>query len=158
MKKIVPKYTRSPSWTPLPLPCPHHSSVSSQCTSPKHPVSFIKPGLVIHFIYDIKHVSVTLSQIIPPSPSPTESKRLSYTSASLLLSPLQGYHYHFSKYHIWNESPVRIQCTILGVWGWCTGTTQRVGTGRVEGRGFRMGSTCTRGRFMLMYGKTNTIL
>ena len=26
------------------------------------------------------------SQIIPPSPSPTESKRLSYTSVSLLLS------------------------------------------------------------------------
>ena len=30
------------------------------------------------------------SQIIPPSPSPTESKRLSYTSVSLLLS--QGCH------------------------------------------------------------------
>ena len=24
-------------------------------TSPKHPVSCMKPGLVIHFIYDIKH-------------------------------------------------------------------------------------------------------
>ena len=31
------------------------------------------------------------SQIIPPSPSPTESKRLFYTSMSLLLSHIQGY-------------------------------------------------------------------
>ena len=41
------------------------------------------------------------SQIIPPSPSPTESKRLFYTSVSLLLSRIQGYHYHFSKFHIY---------------------------------------------------------
>ena len=27
-------------------------------------------------------------------------------------------------------------------WGWCTGTTQRDGTGREEGGGFRMGNTC----------------
>ena len=36
------------------------------------------------------------SQIIPPSPSPTESKRLFYTSVSLLLSCIQGYHFHHS--------------------------------------------------------------
>ena len=41
------------------------------------------------------------SQIIPPSLSPTESKRLFYTSVSLLLSHLQGYHYHLSKFHIY---------------------------------------------------------
>ena len=39
------------------------------------------------------------SQIIPPSPSPTESKRLFYTSVSLLLSHIQGYCYHLSKFH-----------------------------------------------------------
>ena len=27
-------------------------------------------------------------------------------------------------------------------WGWCTGTTQRDGMGREEGRGFGMGNTC----------------
>ena len=27
-------------------------------------------------------------------------------------------------------------------WGWCTGMTQRDGTGREEGGGFRMGNTC----------------
>ena len=35
-----------------------------------------------------------------------------------------------------------IRCTILDAWGWCTGTTQRDGTGREEGGGFRMGNTC----------------
>ena len=39
------------------------------------------------------------SQIIPPSPSPAESKRLFYTSVSLLLSRIQGYRYHLSKFH-----------------------------------------------------------
>ena len=33
------------------------------------------------------------------------------------------------------------RCTILDAWGWCTGTTQREGMGREEGRGFRMGNT-----------------
>ena len=41
------------------------------------------------------------SQIIPPSPSPTESKRLFYTSVSLLLSRIQDYCYHLSKFHIY---------------------------------------------------------
>ena len=87
-------YTCSQSWTPLPAPSLYHPSGSSQCTSPKHPVSCIEPGLAIHFLYDIIHVSMPFSQIIPPSPSPTESKRLFYTSVSLLLSRIQGYHYH----------------------------------------------------------------
>ena len=37
----------------------------------------------------------------PPSPSPTESKRWFYTSVSLLLSHIQGCHYHLSKFHIY---------------------------------------------------------
>ena len=78
-------YMCSPSWIPLPPPAPFHPSGSSQCTSPEHPVSCIKPGLAIHFIYNI-HVSMPFSQTIPPSPSLMESKRLFYTSVSLLLS------------------------------------------------------------------------
>ena len=79
----------------------YHPSGSSQCTSPKHPISCIEPGLAIHFLYDIIHVSMLFSQIIPTPPSPTESKRLFYTSVSLLLSRIQGYHYHLSKFHIY---------------------------------------------------------
>ena len=95
------EYTCSPSWTLLPPPSPYHPSGSSQCTSPKHPVSCIEPGLAIHFTYDILQVSVPFSQVIPPSPSPTESKRLFYTPVSLLLSHIQGYHYHLSKFHVY---------------------------------------------------------
>ena len=66
--------------TSLSVSIRNHSGLS-QCTSPKHPVSCIEPGLATHFIYDIIHVSMPFSQIIPPSPSPTESTRLFYTSA-----------------------------------------------------------------------------
>ena len=94
-------YMCSPSWTLLPPPSPSHPSGSSQCTSPEHPVSCIEPGLAICFTCYNLHVSVPFSQIIPPSPSPTEYKRLFYTSVSLLLSRIQGYHYHLSKFHIY---------------------------------------------------------
>ena len=94
-------YTCSQTWTPLPPPSPYHLSGSSQCISPKHPASCIKPRLAIHFLYDIIHVSMPFSHIIPPSPSPTESKRLFYTPVSLLLSRIQGYRDHLSKFHIY---------------------------------------------------------
>ena len=74
-----------PILNPPPTSLPYHPSGSSQCTSPKHPVSCIEPRLAIHFLYDIIHVSMPFSQIIPPSPCPTELKRLFYTSVSLLL-------------------------------------------------------------------------
>ena len=63
-----------------PLPSLHHPSRSFQCTSPKHPASCIEPGLASRFTHNIIHVSMPFSQIIPPSPSPTESERLFYTS------------------------------------------------------------------------------
>ena len=96
-------YMCSPSWTLLPPLSPYHPSGSSQCTSPKHPVSCIEPGLATRSIYDIIRISMPFSQIFPPSPSPspTESKRLFYTSVSLLLSRIQGYCYHLFKFHIY---------------------------------------------------------
>ena len=109
-----------PILNPLPPPSAYHPSGSSQCTSPKHPVSCIEPGLAICFLYDIIHVSMPFSQIMPPSPSPTESKILFYTSVSLLLSCIQGYCYHLSKFHIYalvyciggegNGTPLQYSC------------------------------------------------
>ena len=94
-------YMSSQTWTPLPPPTPHHPSESSPCTSPEHPVSCIKHRLAIRFLHDSIHVSIPFSQIIPPSPSPSESKSPLYTSVSLLLSHIQGHHYHLSKFHIY---------------------------------------------------------
>ena len=75
-----------PILNPLPPPSSYHLSGSSQCTSPKHPVSCIEARLPIHFLHDSIHVSMPFSQIIPPSTSPTESKSLFFTSVSLFLS------------------------------------------------------------------------
>ena len=87
----------NPAPTSLPIPSlwviPVHQ--------PEHPVSCIEPGLAICFTYDNTHVSVLFSQIIPPSPSPTESKRLFFTSVSLLLSRIQGHCYRLSEFHIY---------------------------------------------------------
>ena len=58
-------YPCSPSWTLLPPPSPYPPSGLSQCTSPKHPVSCIEPGLATHFIHDIIHVSMPFSQTSP---------------------------------------------------------------------------------------------
>ena len=113
-------YTCSPSWTALSPPSLYHLSGSSQCTSPQLPVSCIRLGLAIRFLYDIIHVSMPFSQIIPPSPSPTESKRLFYTSVSLLLSRIQGYRYHLStlttcKVFIW----IYIKSGPVCITKWC---------------------------------------
>ena len=80
-----------PILNPLSLPSPSHPSRSSQCTSPEHPVSCIKTGLVICFTYDNIQVSVLFFQIIPPLPSPTECERLFYISVSLLLFRIYGH-------------------------------------------------------------------
>ena len=88
---------------PILNPAPTSFPISSLRVIPVHQPqgSCIKPGLAIRFLYDIIHVSMTFPQIIPPSLSPTESKRLFYTSVSLLLSHIQGYCYHLSKFHIY---------------------------------------------------------
>ena len=91
-------YTCSQSWTPpatsLPIPSlwvipVHH-----------HPVSCIDLDWWL-VSYMILYMFQCHSPKSSPSPSPTESKRLFYTSVSLLLSRIQGYCYHLSKFHIY---------------------------------------------------------
>ena len=89
-----------PILNPLPTSLPIPSLWVIPVHQPQASCILIEPRLVIHFLYDI-HIPMPFSQTILPSPSPTESKRLFYTSVSLLLSRIQGYHYHLSKFHIY---------------------------------------------------------
>ena len=80
---------------PHPIPLGHPSA---PVPSTLYHASNLDQRFVSHMI---TYVSMPFSQIIPPSPSPTESKRLFYTSVSLLLSRIHGYLYHLSKFHIY---------------------------------------------------------
>ena len=57
-------------------------------------------ALVICFTYGNRHVSVLVSHIVPPVPSPTSSKSLFFKTVSLLLSCIWGRRYRLSKFHI----------------------------------------------------------
>ena len=61
---------------PHPLPCPPYLSRLSQCSGFGSPASFIELTLFICFTNSNVYVSMLFSQIIPPSPSPTESRSL----------------------------------------------------------------------------------
>ena len=59
--------------------------------------SCMEPGLAIHFLYDIIHISKPFSQLIPPPQSPKDCS----ICLCLLLSRIWGYRYHLSKFHIY---------------------------------------------------------
>jgi len=55
-----------------------------------------------HFSKEDTHEKMlNITQIIPPSSSPTRSKSFFFISVSLLLSCIYGHHYHLSKFHIY---------------------------------------------------------
>ena len=88
---------------PILNPPPASHPISSLWIIPMHQpqASCIEHRLALRFLHDSIHVSMPFSQIIPPSPSLSESKSPFYTSVSLLLSHIQGHHYHLSKFHIY---------------------------------------------------------
>ena len=79
------------------------------CTIPLGHPSVPAPSILYHtsnldwrfvsymILYMFQYHSPKLSHPLPP----TESKRLFYTFVSLLLSHIQGYRYHLSKFHIY---------------------------------------------------------
>ena len=89
---------------------PEPPSLLPPCTIPLGHLSAPAPSIQYHasnlnwrFIsYMVLYLfQFVFSQIIPLSPSSTESKRLFFTSVSLLLSHIPGYRYHLSKFHIY---------------------------------------------------------
>ena len=72
-----------PSWTSLPLPTPSQPSRLSQSpglSSLRHTADF--HGLS-NFTFDKVYVSILLSQLLPPSPSPCVRKSVRYVCVSL---------------------------------------------------------------------------
>ena len=100
---ISHRYTRvpPPSWTPFPPPSLSYPSRLSQSTGFVCPALCKELSLVICFTYGNVYVSKLFSQIIPPSPSATESESLFFTSVSPLLPCMSDYQYHLSKFSIY---------------------------------------------------------
>ena len=85
----------APPTSPHPIPLGHYSAPA---------LSTLSDALNLDWQF-ISHMIYTCFDAIlpnhPPSPSPTESKRMFDTSVSVLLSHIQGYLYHLSKFNIY---------------------------------------------------------
>ena len=93
-------YTCSQSW--IPLPPPSHTIPLGHPSAPAPSILYPASNLDWRFVsYLILYMFQCHSPKSSSPPSPTESKRLFYTSVFLLLSCIQGYHYHLSKFHIY---------------------------------------------------------
>ena len=114
-------YMCSPSWTLLPPPSPFHPSGSSQCTSPKHLVSCIEPGLATHFIHDILHVSMPVLKMIEIGAAAASAKSLQ--SCPTLCDPRDGSPpgsavLGFSRHEHWSGKPFPTPMHESENWKW----------------------------------------
>ena len=73
------RYTRVPHPEPSFL-FPPHTIPLGHPNAPAPSIQYRASNLDWWLVYDIIHVSMPFSQIIPPSPSPTESKRSQQTT------------------------------------------------------------------------------
>ena len=92
-----------PILNPLPPPSPYNPYGSSQCTSPEHPVSCIKPGLCICFKCSSMYISIWNSQSIPPlHPYPSLVSINSFPKSMSLeiIVSSEGSHTEKDKYHL----------------------------------------------------------
>ena len=95
------RYTRVPHPEP-PSHLPPHTIPLGHLNAPVPSIQYHTSNLDWRLIsYMILYMFQCHSPKLSPSPSPTESKRLFCTSVSLLVSHIQGYNYHLSKFHIY---------------------------------------------------------
>ena len=137
------------SWLTLNWITEYTIFLSFPCSSQ---VTFLSSYILVMplYLYFLKHLSAFARAFFPLSFF--QFKDNEENSSSLyLIRHLFPVRYHM----MWNESPVQVRCMIQDAWGWCTGMTQRDSMGREVQDGEHV---YTRGRLMLMYGKTNTIL
>ena len=106
-------YMCSPSWTLLPPPSPFHPSGSSQCTSPKHPVSCFKPGLATRFIHDDDPSDVG-NLISASSAFSKSSLNIWKFIVHVLLKPgLENFEHYFAS--VWDECNCVVVATFLAL-------------------------------------------
>ena len=159
--KPASAWPASPAWTsccPCHLPgppAPPPDQLSTQWTQVRwSPSPVLKPLMVPHLIQSKSESLTTCPTLTTYRPRLILAIRFIYDIIYVSMPFSQSSHLLPLP-----QSPVQVRRMILDAWGWCTGMTQRDGTGKVEGVGVQDGEhvyTC--GGFMLMYGKTNTIL
>ena len=92
---VFPILNLPPSSLPVPSPLGHPSALAPSILYPASNLDWRFISYMILYMFQCH------SPKIIPLHSPTESKRLFYTSVSLLLSRILGYRYHLSKFHIY---------------------------------------------------------
>ena len=134
---------------PIPLGHPSAAALSTLCYALNLDWQFVSQMIIYMFQCHSPKSS-------HPRPLPQSPKDCSIHLCFFLLSLVQGYHYHLSKFHIYalvycigvflstetciisNKKWIASPGSIQDAWGWCTGMTRRDGTGREVGGGTRV--------------------